>query len=66
MTVYKCDFCGKIMDRSDFAKSIENIFGMVISRNGIQLDVCDDCKASMDEWIKSRKRAQEEADADKG
>lgn len=59
MTKTICDFCGRGMKTtSDLLEPISN-YNFCISRNGIKLDICDDCRKSLNEWWKQRKKIGE-------
>ena len=63
MTKTVCDFCKKEMPTSPFLSSIRD-FNFAISRHGICLDICDDCRTALNEWIKSRESEDNDADSD--
>ena len=62
MTKTVCDFCGKEMKTtSDLLEPISN-YNFCISRHGIKLDICDDCRKSFNEWWNQRKVRNKEGE----
>lgn len=61
MTKTVCDFCEKDITNKDvFIDPIRHM-SYSIHYNGIRLDICEDCRLSFCEWIKSRKCSSKEA-----
>ena len=50
MTKTVCDFCGK--EINPIRRMVEG--EVTISKNGRIFDVCNDCKESLNEWLKAR------------
>ena len=46
---YKCDRCGNYYDNTDFKTDIE---GFTINSFGNPIDLCDDCKKDLIEFVK--------------
>lgn len=49
MIAYKCDRCGKYYDNTDFNIDTD---GFTINRYGNPIDLCDDCKNDLIEFVK--------------
>ena len=53
MTKTICDICGREMD-TDFSRLKEGEIQFSISSYGRYWDICDDCRTSLNVWIKGR------------
>lgn len=59
-TITICDFCEKDITNKDLFADPASHMSYSIYYNGIQLDICEDCRLSFCEWIKSRKCSSKE------
>lgn len=53
-----CDICGKSMPSEILSRSTKD-YNFCISSNGKVLDVCDECRKELNEWMKKRKAESE-------
>lgn len=53
-----CDICGKSMPSKILSRSTKD-YNFCISSNGKVLDVCDECRKELNEWMKKRKAESE-------
>ena len=64
MTKRFCDICGKEMKEMNaiatFKDSLTFFADLAISEHGKYLDVCDECGNELKEWIRNRKKDEEE------
>ena len=61
MTKVVCDICGKEMKRL-ILRGLED-FSFSISKQGVLMDICDDCKKGFFEWMQERKKENIDADS---
>jgi ribosome-binding protein aMBF1 (putative translation factor) len=53
-----CDICGKEMDTSIFTESIRDS-KFCISRYGVIMDICNDCREELGRWIGEMRKKNE-------
>ena len=58
MTKTVCDICGKEMPTKKYADRIDN-YNFCISSYGKILDVCTECRDSLEKWMTIRKAGSE-------
>lgn len=60
MRIYKCDICGKLIDKPDGNLSITQGFLIVLD-----IDLCSECLEEVERWVKentSRRVRENESD----
>lgn len=62
MTITICDICGKQTEQSTKPLAV---YKFVISSYGRVLDICDDCRESLNNWMTMRKEESEDDVLDK-
>ena len=61
-----CDFCGKDAGNQSILADAVREYNFCISRYGKVMDMCEDCRKSLNEWWKQRKALGEAESEDNG